>query len=355
MIEYFGSAPVRKEDATLAPANGFERLLARGLRSIRGEQERVRLSRDLYWAIRELDAPKARGLILAGAPLEEVQDPSGCAWSAPLISAASAAGAFGVSAVELLLSVGADPDAELAFHRRPINMALLSGQWKSAEKMIQSSRNPLARDHDGVGPRLAAAIALRKSADQGDRVVGNVESTLALIHDLGADPNESLGESVYARKGARALTLTAHIPESVRELIAAGADVNARDALGATPLMLAASRQSFDSVAALLEAGADPLAVDGDDRDALDWLIHKEQKLSSTRAGHWGPECEAIVDALIGAGLPRLSRARVKGVKFENGDEPPEWFEKVRASEERSEISNEIALAQPKAGRAIRM
>jgi ankyrin repeat protein len=43
----------------------------------------------------------------------------------------------------------------------------------------------------------------------------------------------------------------------VRRLLAAGADVNARDRHGQTALMLAAHRGALDVVEALIEAGAD--------------------------------------------------------------------------------------------------
>lgn len=46
--------------------------------------------------------------------------------------------------------------------------------------------------------------------------------------------------------------------ETAKQLIDAGADVNAGNYLGVTPLILAARNQNPDIIAALLDAGADP-------------------------------------------------------------------------------------------------
>jgi ankyrin repeat protein len=72
--------------------------------------------------------------------------------------------------------------------------------------------------------------------------------------------SEQLHEAVRAGEVARA-----------RELIAAGADANARDSYGATPLMNAARGGNVEMVSALLAAGADVNAV-----DELGWsAVHK--------------------------------------------------------------------------------
>lgn len=94
--------------------------------------------------------------------------------------------------------------------------------------------------------------------------------------------SEQLQEAVRAGEVARA-----------RELIAAGADANARDGYGATPLMNAAHGGNVEMVRALVAAGADVNAV-----DELGWnAIHKAVYNSELDRGF--PE---VVDVLAKAG-----------------------------------------------------
>jgi ankyrin repeat protein len=60
-------------------------------------------------------------------------------------------------------------------------------------------------------------------------------------------------------------------PELARALVAAGADVNARQQGGVTPLQEAAANGRGDLVALLLEHGADATATDDAGRTAADW------------------------------------------------------------------------------------
>jgi hypothetical protein len=61
----------------------------------------------------------------------------------------------------------------------------------------------------------------------------------------------------------------------VAELLRAGADPNAADESGRTPLMWAAMRQSAENTKALLDAGADPLAQDADGHTASWHSTHR--------------------------------------------------------------------------------
>lgn len=74
----------------------------------------------------------------------------------------------------------------------------------------------------------------------------------------GADQNAELAQAVVASDPARITFLAAH-----------GADVNARDSMGATPLTSAGSARDSDTVKLLLQLGADANARNADDLTPL--------------------------------------------------------------------------------------
>ena len=78
--------------------------------------------------------------------------------------------------------------------------------------------------------------------------------------------------------GAQFIHLAAAMAEDrteIDELVACGADPNARDAGGCTPLHYAADNNPVDEmVAALFEAGADPEGCEGYERKPLDYAIN---------------------------------------------------------------------------------
>ncbi|MBT9520140.1 MAG: ankyrin repeat domain-containing protein [Dechloromonas sp.] len=83
---------------------------------------------------------------------------------------------------------------------------------------------------------------------------------------LKADPKQ---REVRTGQGSTPLHLAATNPDTtaMKALIAAGADVMARDNDGATPLHMAAYSSRAKNVQILLEAGADPFAKTDNGRD----------------------------------------------------------------------------------------
>lgn len=75
--------------------------------------------------------------------------------------------------------------------------------------------------------------------------------------------------------------------EAVRLLLSRGANINALEAMGSTPLMLAIHAKRVDTAYALLEAGADPLVanVAGRTADELASLYDPELQAAVRRAG----------------------------------------------------------------------
>jgi len=89
-------------------------------------------------------------------------------------------------------------------------------------------------------------------------------ATIELLLELGADPDHG-GVQIPLS----AAVVTGEVP-IIEALLAAGAEIDQRDEDGCTALMDAAAAGNLEMVKLLVEAGADPNAVDDLDRTALD-------------------------------------------------------------------------------------
>jgi len=104
---------------------------------------------------------------------------------------------------------------------------------------------------------------------------GNEGRALELIK-AGADPNSTWGATHRIETENRAVhlaplqfALARSLPRVAVALIEAGADVNSRDDVGATALIVAANKGMTDVVHALLAKGADPKAASRDGETPL--------------------------------------------------------------------------------------
>ncbi len=123
------------------------------------------------------------------------------------------------------------------------------------------------------GPVLAADDCA-ELCDAGFYVEATTENLQQLL-DQGVDVNALDGEKKSALHwvaGAK--------PEVILALIAAGADVNAKDYLERAPLLFVAATGSVENIKLLLEAGADVNA-----KTANDWTaLHGAAKFNSSEA-----------------------------------------------------------------------
>jgi ankyrin repeat protein len=118
-----------------------------------------------------------------------------------------------------------------------------------------------------LGLFAASALAQTFSPDSPIHDAARLGGAEAVKRVLKKDPG---ARDQRTQLGSQAIHLAAMNPDTgaLRALIEAGANVNARDAEGATPLHMAAYASRATHVQILLEAGADPLAVTDNGRDA---------------------------------------------------------------------------------------
>jgi len=136
------------------------------------------------------------------------------------------------------------------------------------------------------GPRPAAAAAAVAGAAPGPSAAAAAAAAAAVIEDASAKataeaapsplaPTTPSSGSVLAqvvdenRRSALHFVAAVGNADAVRLLVAAGADVDAQDKDGFTPLHMASGYMRIQAIAALLEAGADPELRDSGGRDVV--------------------------------------------------------------------------------------
>jgi ankyrin repeat protein len=205
-------------------------------------------STPLLWAAQKASVDIARALAAAGAAVDVANDFG----ITPLLHASRIGDA---AMVELLLRSGADPARSHPEGETPLMAAARAGS-------VPAVRLLLTRGVDvNAAEAFQKTTALMWSAAEGHRDV------VGLLLEAGADPNHqahvtSLTERYNADHptgGFTALMLAARNgdAETVRRLVAGGADINRRNGDGASAAMIAIYNDRFDLAATLLELGSD--------------------------------------------------------------------------------------------------
>ena len=173
--------------------------------------------------------------------------------------------------VKLLIEKGADLKAVDFLRTTPLRAAVLGNDMRTIKLLIDAGVDVNAADLPGIAPIMIAA-----------GWNGNLEAVQALLAK-GANVN-AVSRPVMglpAKNGASefgsltALTMAAAFgpADVIKTLIDAGADVNARDVRGMSPLMLAVATDHQDPavIRMLLEHGADPKLQNKLGENAIDW------------------------------------------------------------------------------------
>ncbi len=194
----------------------------------------------LFWAVSRNDAEMVDLLLKAGANVNVAND-----YGATALYVASTNADEPIAA--RLLDAKANPNAALLSGETPLMEAARRGKVGVVRALLARGANPNAKESNGGQTALMWAISERHSKVADELVKG--------------------GADVHARSngGSTALMFAAQQgdAESARILLAAGARANDRiERNGQTPLIIA-SAMGHEAVAVqLLEAGADPDAVD---------------------------------------------------------------------------------------------
>ena len=148
---------------------------------------------------------------------------------------------------QLLLAAGADPNTALQSGETPLMTAAFQGHVQTLQALLKGGADPNAREKNGGQTALMWAIAER-----------HPDAVEALIKG-GADIH------ALTKSGSTALMFAAQQPDPKYTNILISVGANPNDVMGKTkmtPLLIASAMGNADVAITLLEKGADPNAVD---------------------------------------------------------------------------------------------
>lgn len=200
----------------------------------------------LHLAVRGWDHDSALQLLLAGAD-PNARDAGG---RTPLFDAATRRGEMGMLPAELLALAGADPNTAAGDGSTPLAVAAATGNVEVAEFLIWLGADPDPGDIDAARRPLALARAAGHT-----NVAGLIESAICTPPITLCPRSRAIPPFVQ-----RAFVRAARQGDFRRleDLLAAGADIDGRDASGETALLRAVLSMQPDVVSFLLLLGADP-------------------------------------------------------------------------------------------------
>ncbi len=193
----------------------------------------------LVYALERRNVTIADRLIAAGAVLEPQA-------ARVIATAASTARAGDPATFRFYLDHGLDPNARDAASRPILFAAIAGGNDSLVDVLIAAGAN--VHQAEPLGATALHVASLH----------GRAAMVAALLR-AGADANAKASSATHGmRGGTTPLHWGVKHPDVVRALVAHGADINAADSDGQTPLLLSLFGQHTASALFLLESGANP-------------------------------------------------------------------------------------------------
>ena len=220
-------------------------------------------SNALIWSA--TDAAKVRLLLEHGA---DVNAATKRGRTALLIAALSDGSA---EIVRLLLEKGANAKALDAFKTTTLRGAAVGNDTETMRLLIEAGVDVNAADFPGLTP-LAMAAGWNGNLRAVELLLAHGAKVNAVSAPVMGLPSKN-GPSEFGKLTALLMAAPFGPPELIGKLIDAGADVNAKDVRGMTPLMLAVAtdRQDKAVIRMLLEHGADVQAKSNLGETTADW------------------------------------------------------------------------------------
>lgn len=240
---------------------------------------------------------------------------------APIINYAAQSG--NVALVQMLLKFGAsvNPDFE---GPGPLQIAATKGNLELSKILIGSGAkinyryknqtalsNSLQNNHNALATWLIA-----EGADVDSLLLNNkmLPGTFAMLEAgcetcfLATNPDKVNANVLVEQTSLLHLAASKNLTRVIPALVVAGTDINARNPLGLTPIMLAALEGHTDPVQELIKLGANLNILNHDKQSAVDLAI-KEKHFTIARmllkngAKTWHPNTQKSL-----AGIPKTAR-----------------------------------------------